>query len=41
MSKEDDDILLGEESIIPIVIGCALCIDNTARSPFVDPQARE
>ena len=29
------------DSIIPIVIGCALCIDSTARSPFVEPRTQE
>jgi hypothetical protein len=40
VTKEDDDILQEDcDSVIPVVVCCALVIDQTASSPFVDPTA--
>ncbi len=42
VSKEDDAILEDDPvSVIPIAVCCALVIDQTANSPFVESEAQD
>ena len=38
---QKDEVLEDASAVLPIVIGCSMAIDETAKSDFVEPEAKQ